>query len=408
VNNDQGDALYYEGRCQDITARKQAEEGRKKLEAQLQQVQKMESVGTLAGGIAHDFNNLLMGIQGYASLMLMELDAGHPHCERLRAIEKQVQSGADLTRQLLGFARGGRYEVKPTDLNELIAGTAAMFGRTKKEIRMHEKYCEGLRAVDADRGQMEQVLLNLFVNAWQAMPGGGDLFLETDNLNLDAAYTAPYEIKPGPYVKVSVTDTGVGMDEKTRQRIFDPFFTTREMGRGTGLGLASAYGIIKGHGGFINVYSEKGHGTTFNIYLPASDRATVRETPVAAAIHRGHETIFLVDDERMILDVTQEMLAGLGYRVLVAPGGAEALEIYRAQHETIDLVILDMIMPGMGGGEVLDGMKAVDPGVRIILSSGYSLNGMARNIMERGAMLFLQKPFHRDDLSRKVREALEK
>jgi len=404
----QGEIVGLQGSTRDISARKQAEEGRKKLEAQLQQAQKMESIGTLAGGIAHDFNNLLMGIQGYASLMLMELDAGHPHCERLRAIEKQVQSGADLTRQLLGFARGGRYEVKPTDLNELIARTAAMFGRTKKEIRMHEKYCEGLRAVDADSGQMGQVLLNLFVNAWQAMPGGGDLFLETDNVHLDAAYTAPYAIKPGPYVKISVTDTGVGMDEQTQQRIFDPFFTTREMGRGTGLGLASAYGIIKGHGGFINVYSEKGHGTTFSIYLPASDRATVRETPVAAAIHRGHETIFLVDDERMILDVTQEMLAGLGYRVLVAPGGAEALEIYRAQHETIDLVILDMIMPGMGGGEVLDGMKAVDPGVRIILSSGYSLNGMARNIMERGAMLFLQKPFHLDDLSRKVREALEK
>ncbi len=406
VRNDQGDTLYYEGRCQDITARKQAEEERKKLESQLKQAQKMESIGTLAGGIAHDFNNLLMGIQGYASLMLMALDAGHPHYEKLRAIEEQVQSGADLTRQLLGFARGGRYEVKPTDLNDLIRKTAAMFGRTKKEIRIHEKYGEGLRAVDADRGQMDQVLLNLFVNAWQAMPGGGDLFLETDNVDLDAAYVAPYAIKPGPYVKICITDTGVGMDEKTKQRIFDPFFTTREMGRGTGLGLASAYGIIKGHGGFINVYSEKGHGTTFNIYLPASDRATVRETPVAEAIHRGHETIFLVDDERMILDVTQEMLAGLGYRVLVAPGGAEALEVYRAQHETIDLVILDMIMPGIGGGEVLDGMKAVNPGVRIILSSGYSLNGMARNIMERGARLFLQKPFRLDNLSRKIREAL--
>jgi PAS domain S-box-containing protein len=395
------------GNTMDITEEKKFEDVRRKLEAQLQQAKKMESIGTLAGGIAHDFNNLLMGIQGYASLMLMELDAGHPHYEKLRAIEKQVQSGADLTQQLLGFARGGRYEVRPTDMNRLIAATAAMFGRTKKEIRIHEKYGEGLWAVDADRGQMDQVLLNLFVNAWQAMPGGGDLFLQTDNIHLDTAYVAPYEIQPGPYVKVSVTDTGVGMDEKTRQRIFDPFFTTREMGRGTGLGLASAYGIIKGHGGFINVYSEKGHGTTFSIYLPASTREAVREAPSAGVIRRGHETVLVVDDEHMILDVTREMLEGLGYRALVAQGGADALEIYRADHEQIDLIILDMIMPGMGGGELLDRMKDVNPGVRVILSSGYSINGEAKAILARGARLFLQKPFRLDDLSQKIRGALE-
>jgi two-component system cell cycle sensor histidine kinase/response regulator CckA len=406
--DEQGNVIGLQGSTRDISTRRQAEAERKKLEAQLQQAQKMESIGTLAGGIAHDFNNLLMGIQGYASSMLMALDEGHPHYEKLRAIEEQVQSGANLTKQLLGFARGGRYEVKPTDLNDLIRKTAAMFGRTKKEIRIHEKYGEGIWTVDTDRGQMDQVLLNLFVNAWQAMPGGGDLFLQTDNVNLDAAYVTPYETRPGPYVKVSVTDTGVGMDEKTRQRIFDPFFTTREMGRGTGLGLASAYGIIKGHGGFINVYSEKGHGTTFNIYLPASNREVVREAPSAGAIPRGHETILVVDDERMILDVTREMIEGLGYRVLIAQGGADAMETYRVDHGKIDLVILDMIMPGMGGGELLDRMQAVHADVRVILSSGYSLNGEAKTIMERGARLFLQKPFRLDNLSQKIREALEK
>jgi two-component system cell cycle sensor histidine kinase/response regulator CckA len=405
--DERGEVVGLQGSTRDISARKQAEKERRRLEAQLHQSLKLESIGTLAGGIAHDFNNLLMGIQGYASLMLMELDSGHPHYEKLRAIEKQVQSGVDLTRQLLGFARGGRYVIKPTDFNDLIRKTAAMFGRTKKEIRIHEKYCEGLWPVEADRGQMDQVLLNLFVNAWQAMPGGGELFIETDNVNLDAAYVAPYEIRPGPYVRISVTDTGVGMDEQTRQRIFDPFFTTKEMGRGTGLGLASAYGIIKGHVGFINVYSEKGHGTTFNVYLPASNREAVRETPAVTAIRRGHETLLLVDDESMIVEVTREMLEGLGYQVLVAHGGAEALDLYRSQHEKIDLVILDMIMPGMGGGEVLDGMKAINADCRVILSSGYSLNGMAKDIMERGARLFLQKPFRLDDLSHKVREVLD-
>ena len=393
--------------CRNIMEKKKEREDRSRLEAQLIQARKMEAIGTLAGGIAHDFNNLLMGIQGYVSLILMDMKKDHPHYEKLKAVENHVQSGADLTMQLLGFARGGRYEMKPTDLNELIQKTAVMFGRTKKEITIRERYQKDLSPVDVDRGQIEQVLLNLFLNAAQAMPGGGDILLETENVRIDDSYVAPYEIKLGPYVRLSVIDNGLGMDEATRQRIFDPFFTTKEMGRGTGLGLAFVYGIIKGHGGFINVDSEKGRGSAFHIYLPASDRAVVPEEVASPRIEAGQETILLVDDEKTIVEVTREMLAEMGYRVLVAHSGPEAIGIYEAQRETIGLVILDMIMPGMGGGEVYDRLKEIDPAVRVILSSGYSMEGMAKGIMGRGVQAFLQKPFRLEQLSMKVREALK-
>ncbi len=379
----------------------------KKLEAQLQQAQKMESLGSLAGGIAHDFNNLLMGIQGRTSLMLMYKDSSHPDFGHLSGIEDYITNAANLTKQLLGFARAGKYEVKPTAINDLIKKSSTLFGRTKKEITIRSKYKEDLWTLEVDRGQIEQVLLNLFVNAWHAMPGGGDLFIETENVTVDESFIRPFEVQPGKYVKISIADTGVGMDEATRQRIFDPFFTTRKMGRGTGLGLASVYGIIKNHGGFIDVYSEKGHGTTFNIYLPASEKVPMKEKALAGDIIKGFEAVLLVDDEDMIIDVGKELLRELSYEVLLARSGQEAIKIYEENKEKIDMVILDMIMPDMSGGDTYDRLKEINPDIKVLLSSGYSIDGQATEILNRGCDGFIQKPFNIKQLSQKLREILD-
>jgi two-component system, cell cycle sensor histidine kinase and response regulator CckA len=260
--------------------------------------------------------------------------------------------------------------------------------------------------VDVDWGQIEQVLLNLYVNAWQAMPSGGSLFLETKNVILDEEYRKPFHVKPGKYAKISITDTGMGMDEKTQKRIFEPFFTTKEMGRGTGLGLATTYGIIKGHGGIINVYSEKGHGATFTIYLPASGKEIEKEKKSPVEPIKGKETILLVDDEEVVLNVNRMVLEKLGYKVLLARNGQEAIEVFRARKDGIDLVILDMIMPGMDGAKAFDLLKGIQADVKIILSSGYGINDEINTMMERGCKGFLQKPFDIGEFSRKIRDVL--
>ena len=395
------------GTMLEITDRKQAEEKRKQLQAQLQQALKMEAMGTLAGGIAHDFNNLLMAIEGRASIMLMNKASSHPDFRHLKGIEENIESAADLTRQLLGFARGRKYEVKPTDLNEVVKKENRMFGRTKKEITIRGKYGKDLWTVEVDRGQIEQVLLNLYVNAWQAMPGGGELYLETENVALDETDVKPFPIEPGKYVKISVIDTGVGMDKATREKIFEPFFTTKEMGRGTGLGLASAYGIVKNHGGFINVYSEKGHGATFNIYLPASEKEVIEEEKPAGNTLKGTETVLFIDDENMIVEMAEELFEQLGYKVLTAGSGTAAIETYEKNKERIDMVLLDMIMPDMNGGETYDKLKEINPNVKVLLASGYSMNGTASEIMDRGCNGFIQKPFKMEELSQKLRGILD-
>jgi len=378
----------------------------KKLEAQLRQAQKMEAIGTLAGGIAHDFNNILTAVQWNAALVIKNIDPGDKDYKRLLNIIHAAQNATNLTKQLLGFARGGKYEIKPTDLNELIEEDTNMFARTKKEISLHTRYQKDLWTVEADKSQISQVLINLYLNASQAMPEGGHLYIETKNVYLDEKNVHPFKVVPGMYVKVSVTDTGIGMDEATKSRIFEPFFTTKETGKGTGLGLASAYGIIKNHGGFITLYSEKDKGSCFNIYLRATDKKMPKKQDIVEKDLRGTETLLLVDDEDDILDAGKDILINLGYKIITARDGKEALKVYRDNHDKIDLVILDMIMPGFSGGSTYDALKEIDPAVRVILSSGYSLNGQAAKILARGCNGFIQKPYMAADLSRKIKEVL--
>ena len=382
----------------------------KLLEVQIHHAQKMEAVGTLAGGIAHNFNNLLMGIQGNTTLMLMDMDSSHPNYEMLKTIEKQIKSGATLTRELLGYARKGQYEVTPINMNDVIQDTSETFGRTRREVTIHLELGEDLNAIRADQGQIEQVLLNLYVNAADAILGSGDIILKTANVTHRDMKGKTYDPKPGNYVLLTVADTGRGMDKQTQKHIFEPFFTTKEMGnrRGTGLGLASVYGIVKAHAGYIDVDSKKGKGTTFGIYLPATEKKTEKTSQAAQEIIKGSGTILLVDDEEVVLDVGIKLLEKLGYGVLDAKSGREALEIFKENKDRIDVVLLDMIMPDVGGGEAYDLMKQINPDVKVLLSSGYSIDSQAKEILARGCDSFIQKPFTMPQLSQSIREVLNK
>jgi len=381
---------------------------RKLLERQLLQALKMESIGTLAGGVAHDFNNLLMGILGNASLMLMNTDPADPNRNRLKSIEKQVENGSKLTSQLLGYARKGKYELKHINLNQLVKDTSELFSRTRKDISIYLELSPDLFVAEADKGQIEQVLWNLYVNAADAMPGGGDFILKTFNTDHKNMKGRLYVPKPGRYVVLAVTDTGVGMDKKIQQRIFDPFFSTKDMGRGTGLGLASAYGIIKGHDGYIDVESRKGEGATFSIYLPASEKKIAKAAKITEKLLKGTETVLLVDDEEIILDVGRDLLKAMGCRVIAARDGREAVEMYQKNQDDIDIVILDMIMPNISGGDTYDRMKEIKPHIKVLLSSGYSIDGQATDILNRGCNGFIQKPFTINKLSAAIRQILDK
>jgi signal transduction histidine kinase/ActR/RegA family two-component response regulator len=382
---------------------------RKRLESQFFNAQKMEAIGTLAGGIAHDFNNLLMAIEGLASLILQDTGADHPHYATLTKIEKQVKNGAKLTAQLLGYARRERTESTLIDINQVVRETAEAFGRTRKQIAINLDLDDALRPVDANPGQIEQVLLNLCVNAADAMSNGGRLSFKSTNATREVMPDHAYMPKRGEYVQLDVQDSGVGMDEATRERIFEPFFTTKEMGRGTGLGLASVFGIVKSLGGFIEVDSEIECGTTFRIFLPASSRIMTADPQPAGeqTVMTSSRTVLLVDDEEVVLDVGVQMLQHFGYAVLPAASGQEALQIYTGNKENIDLVILDMVMPDMGGRVVYDRLKQCNPEVKVLLSSGYSLSGEASEIMKCGCNGFIQKPFNIKELTAQIDHILQ-
>ncbi len=381
---------------------------KKRLESQLQYIERMEAIGTLAGGIAHDFNNLMMGMLGNISLILYDIGSESPYYEKLKNIEKLIQSGSKLTSQLLGYARKGKYEVRPINLNQLVEESSETFGRTRKEIVIHREFAEDLSSVMADEAQIQQILMNLFINAADAMPGGGDLFLKTLNVTHEDIGDKPYKPRSGDYILLKVSDTGTGMGQKVMDRIFEPFFTTKDLGRGSGLGLASVYGIIKGHGGYIDVESEKGRGAIFSIYLPASEKSIQKTLEIPERIMEGNENILLVDDEALVINVGVQLLKKLGYTVLEAQSGREAIKIFMEGNHAIDMVILDMVMPDMSGGEVYDRIKRIDSNVKVLLSSGYSIDGQATEILKRGCEGFIQKPYSMEDFSKKIREVLSK
>jgi PAS domain S-box-containing protein len=379
---------------------------RKKTERQLIQSQKMEAVGTLAGGIAHDFNNMLAGIQGNVEIIRHQLSPKSTHQKRLAIINQIVQRGAKLSGQLLGYARGGQTEINEINLNRLVEDALEMFGHTQRHIDIQTRFSPDIPVVRGDRTQIEQVLLNLMINAVHAMPTGGKLFIETHATVLSSNDTRDYEIIPGPYAMLSVRDTGHGMDQKTQRQIFEPFFTTKAQGQGTGLGLASTYGIVKNHKGYIEVYSDLGEGSQFNVLLPAAGSTEKAAPAMDTSRKKGTETLLVVDDEPDFLDVGREMLLLLGYDVITAGNSDEAVAVFKKQAGSIKLVILDMIMPGPGVEDTIRRLREIDPTVRVLLSSGYSQNGeIARNLM-RHCNGFIQKPFRLTSLSTKIRSLL--
>lgn len=404
LKNGKGDAVGLLAVGQDITERRE-------MEDRLRQAEKMEAVGQLAGGIAHDFNNQLAGIMGYGDLM-REAVADDPTLYRYAdGILSCVKRSADLTAQLLAFSRKGKYFSIPVDIHRIVFEVVNLLQHSidkKIELRQHLKANPPVTV--GDSSQLQNAILNLALNARDAMPEGGKLSFSTSIEHLDKEYckNSSYDIAEGDYIQVSVTDTGTGIDKENLERIFEPFFTTKEEGKGTGMGLAAVYGTVRNHKGAVNVYSEIGHGTTFSIYLPlVCERSEIKQgSAEEEKFVKGTAHILLVEDEDILCDLAYEMLADLGYEVVVCKDGKQAIEYYKDAWKKIDLVILDLIMPGVGGKEAFFAMRYMNPDIKVLLSSGYSVDGEAQNILDEGAKGFIQKPFRKAELSKKVAEVL--
>jgi two-component system cell cycle sensor histidine kinase/response regulator CckA len=383
----------------------------KRLEAQLLQAQKMEAVGTLAGGIAHDFNNSLQGILGYIQILLMDMQKDAPEVSTLRQIERAALRASELTKQLLTFSRRVESKLCPVDLNQEVRQVEKLLRRTiPRMIDIELHLGSDLNIIHADAGQIEQVMMNLGINARDAMPNGGKLTIETENVALDEDYCRTHlEVAPGNYVMLSISDNGTGMDKGTLEHIFEPFYTTKGPGKGTGLGLAMVYGIVKSHGGNIMCYSEPGEGSIFRVYFPVieENRVIGPDQQEIAEIRGGTETILLVDDEDSIRELGEEMLQRFGYTVFAAADGETALEIYRKKREHIALIILDLIMPGMGGQKCLEEILKIDAAQRVVIASGYSPNGSTRESLNRGAKGYIKKPYEMGPMLAMVREILD-
>jgi len=369
----------------------------------------METIGTLAGGIAHDFNNILGGILGYASFIKTLVKGEDQIYKYVDTIERSAVRAADLTSQLLSFSRGGKYESRPIDINKKIEETLRiLYSSIDKSISIWTRLNPKPLSVEGDANQIQQVFLNLFVNARDAMPGGGTLQVETKRVDLDEAFCKTHlGARPGQYVYIAISDKGIGMNREILDRIFEPFFSTKGQGEGTGLGLSVVYGIIKNHGGYINVYSEVGKGSIFKIYLPASSKPVqeeVEETEINNV--KGEESILVIDDEEVIRDLIKEGLEDFGYTVLTAEDGHAGVDIYKERKEEIALVILDLILPRMSGKITYEKLKEINPEITVLLSSGYSQKGQAQELLDQGVQGFIQKPFRLKELAREIRVLL--
>jgi PAS domain S-box-containing protein len=403
TRDERGQVVWVIGTGIDITEQRQ-------LEEQLRHIQKMDAVGTLAGGIAHDFNNIIQAIMGYTSVLKARIGHAGDGMEAIESIEQAGLRASELTTQLLGFARGGKYEVRPVNINQVVEKVVSMIRHTfDRSIEIRTDLSDGLPAVEGDAGQLEQTVLNLCINARDAMPTGGTLTLGTRHEEISGGEEGvPEDLARGKYISLSLSDTGMGIPSENLPRIFEPFFSTKAPGKGSGMGLAMAYGIVKNHGGYLDVRSAPGEGSTFRVLLPASSKeillspAAVSEEPLSG----GTETVLFVDDEESLRLLAVEMLGRLGYRVLTAWNGLEALKTYEERRGEIAIVILDMIMPGMGGEETFHQLKEIDPSVRILISSGYTVEGRPQSLLSAGAAGFLQKPYRIGALAAALRRII--